>query len=275
MIDNIRNIVAVQAPPIKFLDWSFSLRKIISGVFVLIAICCLGAFFGPWSTKLNWNVGKKLTCFTSGAILIVAVCWLNALLSTKAALTLGIAVLTFASGVFAYLFQAWNSNQTTLIESKVKKELQLHSEAEWRPKLFELMAKDNPTYDDVLYFTAFFNPEKQSESDNDFKIRQALDDIFKDDSQINVNETLEKLYGQGSFFAAKLAKEIANQSKNNQPQSNGELSPKKEVIFKACISFLLKDDWTKQQEKIQLLADEIVDKDEQKKGDKKRKFFGR
>lgn len=275
MIDNIRNIVAVQAPPIKFLDWSFSLRGIISGVFVLIAICCLGAFFWPWSTKTKRNAGKKLTWFTAGAILIVAVCWLNALLSTKAALTLGIAVLTFASGVFAYLFQAWNSNQTTLIESKVKKELQLHSEAQWRPKLFELMAKDDPTYDDVLYFTAFFNPEKQSESDNDFKIRQALDDIFKDDSQINVNETLEKLYGQGSFFAAKLAKEIANQSKNNQPQSNGELSPKKEVIFKACISSLLKDDWTKQKEKIQLLADEIVDKDEQKKGDKKRKFFGR
>lgn len=203
-------------------------------------------------------LGKTVLCI----FLVLLGCYLEGFISISKAFTILVAVLTFNSGVFAYLYNNWNSNQTARMESAVKMRLQLHSEAGWRPKLYELMKKEEPVYRDVLYFTSFFNIKKESDKvELDIRIRYALERMVN--APQNVENVLDILYHKEKFkglddnsksFVALLAKKgLNNQLNDNQ-----------EVIFKSCISLLLKADWKCQQDGIEKLAGSEKNKDQKK-----------
>ena len=63
-----------------------------------------------------------------------------------------VSVISLAGVIFSYFYNK-------IMERKIA----LHSEAQWRPRLYNLMAKKKITYNDVLYFTAFFNVHKEKE----------------------------------------------------------------------------------------------------------------
>ena len=129
----------------------------------------------------------------------------------------------------------------------MERKIALHSEAQWRPRLYNLMAKKKITYNDVLYFTAFFNVHKEKEEINDIdtNIRNALESILKDSKSesTNLNNELSTLYN---------VKVDMNSPKENllSKFSNKDLAKPLEkeqiILFKACISELLKADWDRQ-----------------------------
>lgn len=155
-------------------------------------------------------------------------------LHTKADAKFIISLISLAGVIFSYFYNK-------IMERRIA----LHSEAQWRPRLYNLMAKKKITYNDILYFTAFFNTHKDtSKNDIDIAIRNALEAILNDNDEFKLNTELEKLYS-------------TSPSKNITPpgnlldQINGKsldepLKDKHVILFKACISELLKSDWDKQ-----------------------------
>ena len=147
-----------------------------------------------------------------------------------------VSVISLAGVIFSYFYNK-------IMERKIA----LHSEAQWRPRLYNLMAKNKITYNDVLYFTAFFNVHKEKEEINDIdtNIRNALESILKDSKSesTNLNNELSTLYN---------VKVDMNTPKENllSKFSNKDLSKPLEkeqiILFKACISELLKADWDRQ-----------------------------
>ena len=194
----------------------------------------------------------------------------------------------------------------------MKKRIALHSEAQWRPRLYNLMKKKKITYNDVLYFTAFFNVNKSKSTDIDTAVKIAIKHIL--DKKFDLNVELFNLYNkthvsiddtklvqkaiidveqeikqtltgncdqleqaknlinddqqiknvQQTFSDAKLNLEQAltliNHATQNQQNSydnllgnfntieslNTPLEEDQIILFKACISELLKADWDKQ-----------------------------
>lgn len=147
-----------------------------------------------------------------------------------------VSVISLAGVIFSYFYNK-------IMERKIA----LHSEAQWRPRLYNLMAKKKITYNDVLYFTAFFNVHKEKEEINDIdtNIRNALESILKDSKSesTNLNNELSTLYN---------VKVDMNTPKENllSKFSNKDLAKPLEkeqiILFKACISELLKADWDRQ-----------------------------
>lgn len=147
-----------------------------------------------------------------------------------------VSVISLAGMIFSYFYNK-------IMERKIA----LHSEAQWRPRLYNLMAKKKITYNDVLYFTAFFNVHKEKEEINDIdtNIRNALESILKDSKSesANLNNELSTLYN---------VKVDKNKPKENllSKFSNKDLAKPLEkeqiILFKACISELLKADWDRQ-----------------------------
>ena len=147
-----------------------------------------------------------------------------------------VSVISLAGVIFSYFYNK-------IMERKIA----LHSEAQWRPRLYNLVAKKKITYNDVLYFTAFFNVHKEKEEINDIdtNIRNALESILKDSKSesTNLNNELSTLYN---------VKVDMNTPKENllSKFSNKDLAKPLEkeqiILFKACISELLKADWDRQ-----------------------------
>ncbi|WP_143453709.1 hypothetical protein [Ligilactobacillus aviarius] len=147
-----------------------------------------------------------------------------------------VSVISLAGVIFSYFYNK-------IMERKIA----LHSEAQWRPRLYNLMAKKKITYNDVLYFTAFFNVHKEKEEINDIdtNIRNALESILKDSKSesTNLNNELSTLYN---------VKVDMNTPKENllSKFSNKDLAKPLEkeqiILFRACISELLKADWDRQ-----------------------------
>lgn len=238
-----------------YVKWGAINVFIILGVFALLVITALAIKDFLKQKKIyQERLIKKGAIYlglTSLCIFFVLLgSYLGGFISISKAFTTFITVLTFDSGVFAYLYNNWNSNQATKLENAIKMKLQLHSEAGWRPKLYELMEKKELVYRDVLYFTSFFNIGKKTDkADLDVKIRYALEKMVN--APENVESILNCLYQEGKLnvsndnkpFVALLAKKnLGNRLNDNQ-----------EVIFKSCISLLLKNDWEEQKERIEQL----------------------
>ena len=205
--------------------------------------------------------------------------------------TIIISLFSLAGVIFSYFYS-----------EIMKKRIALHSEAQWRPRLYNLMKKKKITYNDVLYFTAFFNVNKSKSTDIDTAVKIAIKHIL--DKKFDLNVELFNLYNkthvsiddtkqvqslisnteqklkqakslindadqqiknvQQTFSDAKLNLEQAltliNHATQNQQNSydnllgnfntieslNTPLEEDQIILFKACISELLKADWDKQ-----------------------------
>lgn len=155
----------------------------------------------------------------------------------------------------------------------MEKRIALHSEAQWRPRLYNLMAKKKVTYNDVLYFTAFFNVHNSKDNDVDTAIRIAINHILN--KNIDLDTDLLNLYErrnksiycykiisvkklpqvQTSLSSDQLLLSITKQVKKTDnllsnfktvKSLNESLEKEQIILFKACISELLKTDWDRQ-----------------------------
>ena len=175
-----------------------------------------------------------------------------------------IAILTIAGSVYIGRLHSISIINTSIIVSFISlagvvfsyfynqimtRRIKLHSEAQWRPRLYNLMEKKIITYNDVLYFTAFFNVHKHNQNDIDIAIRHALEGILDDDNDndnnnddFKLNTKLTTLYNASNNTSQSdnLLKKI-----NDRPL-NRKLKDEHVILFKACISELLKADWDKQ-----------------------------
>lgn len=162
--------------------------------------------------------------------------------------TLSISIISSASLIFSYFYNK-------IMERRIA----LHSEAQWRPRLYNLMAKKEITYNDVLYFTAFFNVHKEekknkNKNDVDIAIRNAIKCILEDNS-ITLNTKLKDLYSLKN--STKNDSDTEDQSSGDSSEQtllgefnnkilNMPLNEEQVILFKACISELLKADWDRQ-----------------------------
>lgn len=250
-----------------YVKWFTINNLIVLGILGLLVITVLAIIDFEIQKKIHQDrlikKGAIYLGLTSLCIFFILLgSYLGGHISISQAVTTLLAVLSFDSGVFAYLYNNWNSNQATKLENAIKMKLQLHSEAGWRPKLYELMKKEKPVYRDVLYFTSFFNIGKKADKvDLDVKIRYALEKMVN--APENVESILNCLYQKGELnvsddnkpFVALLAKKkLDNQLNDNQ-----------EVIFKSCISLLLRNDWEEQKKGIEKLEKGINEVGQTKK----------
>lgn len=171
-------------------------------------------------------------------------------------------IISLAGVIFSYFYNK-------IMERRIA----LHSEAQWRPRLYNLMAKKKVTYNDVLYFTAFFNVHNSKDNDVDTAIRIAINHILNknivlDTDLLNLYErrnksiccykiiSVKKLpQVQTSLSSDQLLLSITKQVKKTDnllsnfktvKSLNESLEKDQIILFKACISELLKTDWDRQ-----------------------------
>lgn len=131
----------------------------------------------------------------------------------------------------------------------------MHSEANWRGRLFNLAQKKNVTYQDILYFLTFFNNNAEPEDECDYRLLQAIGSIINSneetcENQVSIIESVyDNLYpnekDEGSAKGDYNACDILGKLSEPDIILNGE----QREAFQLCIEFLLKDDWDKQMNK--------------------------
>lgn len=77
---------------------------------------------------------------------------------------------SYIAGVGVFFSYFYNKRE----ERKIK----VHSEANWRGRLFDLTQKKNLTYRDIMYFLTFFNNNAKQEDECDYKLLEAVHSII-------------------------------------------------------------------------------------------------
>lgn len=143
---------------------------------------------------------------------------------------------SYIAGVGVFFSYFYNKRE----ERKIK----VHSEADWRGRLFDLAKKRNVTYRDILYFLTFFNNNAEPEDECDYRLLQAIGAI--------VNNTIDSV---DIVHYILYLDEIPPNNYNcrgilkclSKPDTS--LNGEQRAAFQLCIEFLLKDDWDKQMNK--------------------------
>lgn len=117
----------------------------------------------------------------------------------------------------------------------MKKRIALHSEAQWRPRLYNLMKKKKITYNDVLYFTAFFNVNKSKNTDIDTAVKIAIKHIL--DKKFDLNVELFNLYNKThvSIDDTKQVQSLINDAKHKIKQALTGDCDQEKLVQKAII----------------------------------------
>ena len=138
--------------------------------------------------------------------------------------TIIISLFSLAGVIFSYFYS-----------EIMKKRIALHSEAQWRPRLYNLMKKKKITYNDVLYFTAFFNVNKSKSTDIDTAVKIAIKHIL--DKKFDLNVELFNLYNKThvSIDDTKQVQSLINDAKHKIKQALTGDCDQEKLVQKAII----------------------------------------
>ena len=124
---------------------------------------------------------------------------------------------------------------------KNTRRISVHSESNWRNRLFNLLSKNKLNKDDVIYFLSFFNSlNNNDQSSNDYKYKEICNYLLRNEEKANTeNEQLSQYFKDLNIDKNSPYRQINHINEK-------QLTIKEQMIFRAIIQSLLKDDWKTQ-----------------------------
>lgn len=132
-----------------------------------------------------------------------------------------VALFTALGALISYFIK----NESEKEDRENTRKIQVHSEAQWRKRLFDLVEKEELTKNDVIYFLSFFNSNNPTSNIDKlmFKICYALLEDDKDsDSITNYFDEIKKLFNSEDYSTISI-KNIKNINLSDRLDKNDEL----------------------------------------------------
>lgn len=162
-----------------------------------------------------------------------------------------VALIAAIGAIISYFIK----NESEKEDRENTRKIQVHSEAQWRKRLFDLVEKEELTKNDVIYFLSFFNSNNPTS-----EIDKLLMDIcYYILVNNNTSEEIDELFNKIKCFNIKQqdkqderngdAKTIKDIKKNYVSRFPLYMTLDKQLLFRAAINLLLKKDWYRQNNK--------------------------
>ena len=159
-----------------------------------------------------------------------------------------VALIAAIGAIISYFIK----NESEKEDRENTRKIQVHSEAQWRKRLFDLVEKEELTKNDVIYFLSFFNSNNPTS-----EIDKLLMDIcYYILVNNNTSEEIDELFNKIKCFNIKQqdkqderngdAKTIKDIKKNYVSRFPLYMTLDKQLLFRAAINLLLKKDWYRQ-----------------------------
>ena len=156
-----------------------------------------------------------------------------------------VALIAAIGAIISYFIK----NESEKEDRENTRKIQVHSEAQWRKRLFDLVEKEELTKNDVIYFLSFFNSNNPTS-----EIDKLLMDIcYYILVNNNTSEEIDELFNKIKCFNIKQqdkqderngdAKTIKDIKKNYVSRFPLYMTLDKQLLFRAAINLLLKKDW--------------------------------
>lgn len=156
-----------------------------------------------------------------------------------------VALIAAIGAIISYFIK----NESEKEDRENTRKIQVHSEAQWRKRLFDLVEKEELTKNDVIYFLSFFNSNNPT-NDIDKLLMEICYTILVND---NKSGKIDKLFKTIKRFNVKDNK--LNKQDKVSVKTIGDIKKKyvsrfplymtldKQLLFRSAINLLLKRDW--------------------------------